>query len=147
MINSEEQYVKAILEQEDNTKAIYDLTCLYDQQGNRNGARYLAMQLQKRWLDPSMESLVEHYCEFLSEKKAMIKKRLLLLCLIFSLMISILMFVLQIHIGIIVFQFISCMIILFYAMKNRMIKNFLLRQEEALKPYVNEAVWNHLHQA
>ena len=145
MINTEEQYVKAIIEQEDNTKAIYDLTCFYDLQGNRNGARYLAMQLQKRMLEPSMEPLVEHYCEFLIEKKEMIKKRLLLLCLLFSLIISVLMFVLQIHIGIIVFQFISCMIILFYAMKNRMIKNFLQRQEEALKPYVNEDVWNHLN--
>ena len=146
MINTEEQYVKAIIEQADNTKAIYDLTCFYDQQGNRNGARYLAMQLQKRMLEPSMEPLVEHYCEFLIEKKEMIKNRLLLLCLLFSLIISVLMFVLQIHIGIIVFQFISCMIILFYAMKNRMIKNFLQRQEEALKPYVNEDVWNHLNQ-
>ncbi|MEE0830461.1 MAG: hypothetical protein UIM26_03250, partial [Longicatena sp.] len=93
-----------------------------------------------------MESLIEHYCEFFIENKDMIKKRLLLLCLIFSLIISAVMFVLLIHIGIIVFQFISCMIILFYAMKNRMIKNFLQRQEEALKPYVNEDVWNHLNQ-
>ena len=96
MINTEEQYVKAIIEQADNTKAIYDLTCFYDQQGNRNGARYLAMQLQKRLLEPSMEPLVEQYCEFLIEKK-------------------------------------------------EMIKNFLNRLEEALKPYVNEDVWHHLN--
>ena len=145
MISTEEQYVKAILEQEDNTKALYDLTCFYDQQGNRNGARYLAMQLQTRWLDSYMEPLIEQYCEFLIEKKQTIRNKLMLLCFIFSLMISILMFILQIHIGIIVFQFISCMIILFYAMKNRMIKNFLVRQEEALKPYVNEEVWNYFH--
>ena len=145
MISTEEQYVKAILEQEDNTKALYDLTCFYDQQGNRNGARYLAMQLQTRWLEPYMEPLIEQYCEFLIEKKQTIRNKLMLLCFIFSLMISILMFILQIHIGIIVFQFISCMIILFYAMKNRMIKNFLVRQEEALKPYVNEEVWNYFH--
>ena len=103
------------------------------------------MQLQTRWLDSYMEPLIEQYCEFLIEKKQTIRNKLMLLCFIFSLMISILMFILQIHIGIIVFQFISCMIILFYAMKNRMIKNFLVRQEEALKPYVNEEVWNYFH--
>ena len=84
MISTEEQYVKAILEQEDNTKALYDLTCFYDQQGNRDGARYLAMQLQTRWLDSYMEPLIEQYCEFLIEKKQTIRNKLMLLCFIFS---------------------------------------------------------------
>ena len=144
MIN-EEQYVSAVLKQEDNTQALYDLTCFYDQQGNRNGARYLAMQLQKRMISSDMEALVDHYCEFLMEKKAFIRNRLLLLCVIFSALLSVVMLVLKIHPGIIVFQFVSCVIILFYAMKNRMIKNFICRQEDALKPYVNAQVWEHLN--
>lgn len=145
MINGEEQYVQSMIETQDATQALYDLACFYDQNGNRNGARYIAMQLQKRMIDPSMVAFVDEYCDFLIEKKQMIHRKLLLLCMIFSLLLSIVMFILQIHVGIIVFQFISCMIILYYALKNKMIQNFIHRQEEALKPYVHEKVWEYFH--
>lgn len=141
----EEEIVHTILQQEDDTQALYELACYYDQQGNTNGARYLAMQLQKRMIPEEMESFVEQYCSFLIEKKQMIRKRLLLLCLLISAILSLIMFILQIHFGIIIFQLISCVIIVYYALKNKMIKHFLIAQESALKPYVNEEVWNHLN--
>ena len=57
------------------------------------------------------------------------------------------MFIIKIHIGIIGFQFISCIIILYYALKKHMVQNFLMKQEEALKPYVHEQVWDYFKKA
>lgn len=140
MIKDEAYYVKAVLEGEEETQSLYELACFYDESGNTNGARYLAMQLQKRMVPESMDAFIDRYCDFLIEKKKMIHQKLLMLCIVFSLLLSAVFLLLSIHIGLILFQAVSVVILLYYALKTRMVQNFLIKQEEALKPYVNEEV-------